>query len=201
MLVEKHETKSTDEAEIPMSGKTAPQPALTLVAGTSEYQKREVPSADNKRLYRDALGKFATGVTVVTARTKQGPVGMTANSFASVSLEPPLVLWSVDKSSGRYEIFRDAKHFAIHILREDQSELALDFAKNADAFSNCEWRDNEHGVPLLRHSLTRFECSLETTYDGGDHTIIIGRVTGFSKQDGNSLVFASGKFGAFSEIK
>jgi flavin reductase (DIM6/NTAB) family NADH-FMN oxidoreductase RutF len=201
MLVAKREMKQSDETDILMNGNTAPHPALTLAEGTGEYQKREVPSLENKRLYRDALGKFATGVTVVTARTDKGPVGMTANSFASVSLDPALVLWSVDKSSGRYEVFRDAKHFAIHILREDQSELALDFAKNADAFSNCEWRDNEHGVPLLRHSLTRFECDLETTHDGGDHTIIIGRVTGFSKQDGNSLIFASGKFGAFSAVK
>lgn len=201
MLTDNINLKSNEEADNRMNGKPASQPTLKVVGGASEYQKREIPSDDNKRLYRDALGKFATGVTVITARTEHGPVGMTANSFASVSLDPALVLWSVAKTSGRYQVFKNAQHFAIHVLRENQSELALDFAKNADAFSNCEWRDNEYGVPLLRHSLARFECALETTHDGGDHTIIIGRVIGFSKQEGNSLVFASGGFGAFSAIE
>ena len=201
MLLDKSTPKSTEEAEIRMDAKAASQPALKLVTGKDNFQKREIPSDDNKRLYRDALGKFATGVTVITTRTAEGPVGMTVNSFASVSLDPALVLWSVAKSSGRYEVYRKARHFAIHVLREDQAELALDFAKNADAFDNCEWRDNEFGVPLLRHSLARFECVQEATHEGGDHTIIIGRVIGFSKQDGKSLVFASGSFGAFSGTK
>ena len=201
MLLDKSTPKSTDEADIRMSGKTASQPTLKPVPEKGQFQKREIPSDDNRRLFRDALGKFATGVTVITTRTAEGPVGMTVNSFASVSLDPALVLWSVAKSSGRYEVYRHAKYYAIHVLREDQTELALDFARNADAFDNCEWRDNEHGVPLLRHSLARFECVQEATHEGGDHTIIVGKVIGFSKQDGKSLVFASGSFGAFSGAK
>lgn len=155
------------------------------------------PRKDNQREFRNALGQFGTGVTIVTATTKNGPIGMTVNSFASVSLDPALVLWSVSKSSGRYNAFKNAKHFAIHVLREGQGDLALSFAKDLKVFDNCEWRYSECNVPIISNTLARFECLRKTTHNGGDHRIIIGEVERFSQREGKPLIFADGKFGKF----
>lgn len=157
-----------------------------------------VPSSGNERALRDAFGKFATGVTVVTVKTEMGPVGMTVNSFASVSLDPALVLWSVEKKSGRYSAYVEAGHFAVHVLDESQAELALEFARNANAFDNCAWRLNDRDVPILEGVLSRFECRTVAVHDGGDHSIIIGEVEQFGFRSGAPLIFASGKFGTFS---
>jgi len=159
------------------------------------------PSSGNQRILRDALGKFATGVTVVTVGAAEGPIGMTVNSFASVSLDPPLVLWSLDRKSYRYSFFCEAEHFAVHVLNENQAGLALDFARSADAFDKCDWQFGQNGVPLLNEALARFECRREVLHDGGDHSIIVGKVLQFSHRHGEPLVFSSGKFGTVSGMQ
>lgn len=156
------------------------------------------PSAETERQYRDALGRFATGVTLVTADSADGPIGMTVNSFASVSLDPALVLWSVDKKSGRYEPFVTASHFAIHVLAENQHQAAMDFAREAQAFNAEDWHMSEDNVPLVKKAISRFECAREAVYDGGDHSIIVGRVLRFSQRQDQPLVFMAGEFGTFT---
>lgn len=157
-----------------------------------------VPKNGEERTFRDALGKFATGVTIVTVKTNEGPVGMTVNSFASVSLDPALVLWSIEKKSGRFAAFTDAEYFAVHVLDESQADLALEFARNANAFENCAWHLSEKGVPMVEGVLARFECKKAAIHEGGDHSIIIGEVHQYGFRFGEPLVFASGKFGVFS---
>ena len=105
---------------------------------------------DDPRAYRMALGSFATGVTVVTAASAEGPVGITANSFASVSLDPPLVLWSPAKDSNRYEYFGPAEHFAIHVLDAHQQRICDAFTRDKAAFSGLDWHEGAHGVPLIK---------------------------------------------------
>ncbi|WP_208351006.1 flavin reductase family protein [Pseudaestuariivita rosea] len=155
------------------------------------------PDAD-QRAFRDALGRFATGVTIVTVPSGDGPIGITANSFASVSLDPPLVLWSPAKSSRRFKYFETAPHFAIHVLGQEQQPICGGFAKSLSAFDGLQVTQNEHNVPLIGGCLARFECQLETTHDAGDHLIILGRVTRAALRDGAPLVFSGGEYGCFT---
>lgn len=150
--------------------------------------------ATDARSYRDALGTFATGVTIVTVPSAEGPIGIAANSFASVSLDPPLVLWSPAKSSKRYNYFVDAAHFAIHVLDADQAEVCNGFAKDKSAFDGLDWATGPNDVPHLRGCLARFECTLDASHDAGDHTIIVGRVHNAAFRTGLPLLFQSGKF-------
>lgn len=141
---------------------------------------------------RMALGQFATGVTVVTI---PGPQGFTANSFASVSLDPPLVLWSPARASARFPAFSGAKHYAIHVLAEDQFGLSRRFVRGGSGFEGLEHDLSPEGVPLLAGTLARFECEQEATHDGGDHLIILGRVLRFATGAGQPLVFSQGGYG------
>lgn len=156
-----------------------------------------VPSPATARAYRDALSCFGTGITVVTTQTDDGPVGMTANSFASVSLDPPLVLWSPAKSSWRHDKFVAAKHFAVHILGVEQKDLAQAFAKDPFAFDQCVWAPSDNGTPLIENCLSNFECRTEAVHDAGDHSIIVGRVILAYHREGTGLMFKQGKFGRF----
>lgn len=159
------------------------------------------PDPRDMRRLRDALGQFATGVTVVTAcecTDAATPVGMTVNSFASVSLSPALILWSAARSSMRHAHFTQAPAFAVHVLRDDQEAIARRFTQRGDGFDGLSYAPNADGVPLLAGALARFECVTEARHDGGDHTIIIGRVTRFTQSDvGAPLIFAKGEFGRF----
>ncbi len=151
--------------------------------------------AQDPRAFRDALGQFATGVTLVTAQGAAGPVGITANSFASLSLEPPLVLWSVALSSSRAQTFIEADHFAIHVLSADQERIARAFAARADAFADVPPRESPRSVPLIDGCLAHFECEREAVHPGGDHALIIGRVVEMAVKPGTPLIFAGGTFG------
>ena len=113
------------------------------------------PEGENGRAYRHALGKFATGVTIVTCDSEIGPLGMTVNSFASVSLDPPLVLWSPARASKRCAAFEAAEHFAIHVLNEDQQDHCNVFAKEGDNFDALDWSLSENGVPLIEGCMAR----------------------------------------------
>ena len=112
------------------------------------------------RAFRDALGAYATGVTVVTVPSEDGPIGITANSFASVSLDPPLVLWSPAKSSKRFKYFKGTNHFAIHVLDGHQQQLCNSFTKDKSAFDGLDIVEGENSVPLIEGCLARFECTL-----------------------------------------
>lgn len=156
------------------------------------------PGPETARAFRNTLGCFATGVTIVTCQDSQGPLAMTANSFASVSLDPPLVLWSPAKTSSRYTSFVEAKNFAIHVLSEDQGELASHFAKDGRAFSDVPWEADINGAPLFPTCLARFTCRQHAAHDAGDHTIIIGEVTEAAHAAGAPLLFARGSYGRFT---
>ena len=157
------------------------------------------PSLDNSRAFRDALGQFGTGVTVISCPTSVGPMGITANSFASVSLDPPLVLWSPAKSSTRYPFFMAADHFAIHVMGAEQSGVCGAFARNGNAFDQFDWEIGLNNVPLINGCLSRFECTKSAEHDGGDHSIIIARVTRVSTRHGDPLLFHGGRYGGFSQ--
>jgi flavin reductase (DIM6/NTAB) family NADH-FMN oxidoreductase RutF len=151
------------------------------------------PALDS-RAFRDALGAFATGVTVVTTSSDDGPVGITASSFASVSLDPPLVLWSPAKTSNRFSYFRHARHYAIHVLDGHQQSLCNGFASDRHAFEDVSWHADDNGVPLIDGCLARFHCTQEAVHDGGDHVIIVGRVRRASFRSGLPLLFQAGRF-------
>lgn len=153
---------------------------------------------DDARALRDVLGCFGTGVTVVTAQTPGGPLGITANSFASVSLEPPLVLWSPAMASRRFAAFEAAAHFAIHVLHEGQLELARAFSASGDAFGGTGWEFNTEGVPVLTGCLARIECQKVAAHDAGDHAIIVAQVLRSQRHPGRPLLFVQGEYGRFS---
>ena len=152
------------------------------------------PTSFDERAFRDALGRFATGVTIVTCNGPDGPMGITANSFASLSLDPPLVLWSPAKSSRRYEAFMNATEFAIHVASFDQLDLCRDFAKSAEGSSDTDWKQAATGCPYLEGGVARFMCKQHATFDGGDHTIIVGKVVDFQAQKGAPLIYCKGKY-------
>ena len=157
------------------------------------------PGAEDPRAFRAALGKFATGVTVITCQSGSGPIGITANSFASLSLDPPLVLWAPAKSSQRYPFYMAAEHFAIHIMGAEQTDICSGFARDGDAFETLDWEKGAHGVPLLAGCLSRFECTRTAQHDGGDHSIIVGRVTRVTTRPGTPLTFFCGKYRAIEK--
>ncbi|MBF0267111.1 MAG: flavin reductase family protein [Alphaproteobacteria bacterium] len=133
----------------------------------------------DSRSFRKALGCFATGVTVVAATDGEGkPVGVTISSFASLSLEPPLVLFCLGLSTSNVETFRKASNFSVNVLRSDQRELSIRFASRmTDKWSEVEYVAGEAtGAPVISHCLASIECTLEKEYVEGDHVILIGRV-------------------------
>lgn len=147
--------------------------------------------------FRAALGSFATGVTIVTARAADGSlIGLTANSFNSVSLEPPLVLWSLSKRAGSMPVFARGSHYAINILSADQRELAERFArKGEDRWAGVAWREGVAGAPVLDGAMAVFECFNRSRYDEGDHVIFVGEVERCSHAPGTTpLIFHGGRF-------
>jgi len=156
------------------------------------------PADADGRTFRDALGRYATGVTVITCATPTGPLGITANSFASVSLEPPLVLWSPAKSSSRYPFFMAAERFAIHVLGAEQIALCDAFARTGDAFDAFEWHHGPQDVPLIEGCLSRFECRQIAAHDAGDHSVLLGHVERVTTRIGAPLLFHTGQYGIFA---
>lgn len=156
----------------------------------------------DSRAFRTALGGFATGVCVVTTLdlTSGHPVGITVNSFASVSLDPPLVLWSVARTAQSFGLFEGAEHWAVNVLSVDQQEVSNLFAGRADdKFAAVDWVPGLGGAPLLERCVARFECAAEHRYDGGDHVILVGRVLRFERSDLAPLLFAGGRYGRVAE--
>lgn len=157
------------------------------------------PTTAEARALREALGRFATGVTVVTTLGEQGPLGMTANSFSSVSLEPPLVLWSPARSSSRHATFVDAQHWSVHVLGSEQLETCLRFTRGGQQFAGLDHALNPEGVPVIPGVAARFDCATHAVHEAGDHSLMIGRVlrVTVAGPGDHPLVFAAGRFGQF----
>ncbi|MFW2541253.1 flavin reductase family protein [Primorskyibacter sp. 2E107] len=157
------------------------------------------PTDVDSRTFREALGRFGTGVTVVTCETGSGPLGITANSFSSLSLDPPLVMWAPAKNSSRYPFFVAMERFAIHVIARDHADPCWAFARDGAAFDDFDWERSEHGVPLLNTCLSRFECVTHAVHDGGDHSIVVGRVERVTTRPGEPLLFVGGDYGGFDK--
>ncbi len=157
-----------------------------------------VPEAGTIRAFRAALGCFATGVTLVTTQGLSGPVGFVANSFSSLSLEPPLVLWSPARASSRFELFAKARHYSIHVLAVSQRDLVPRFLRGGEGFAGLAHRRNAQGTPVLTQAVARFDCEQHATHEGGDHLIVVGRVVLAVLNAGAPLVFAAGQYGGFT---
>jgi 3-hydroxy-9,10-secoandrosta-1,3,5(10)-triene-9,17-dione monooxygenase reductase component len=149
--------------------------------------------------YRAAMGHFATGVTIVAAVTDDGPTGFTCQSFAALSLDPPLILICPGKTSTSWPKIEAAGHFCVNMLAQDQEELCRTFATSgADKFSGVGWTPGPStGAPVLTGALAWVECRLESTLDGGDHVIAVGRVLELTVADGKPLLFYRGGYGRF----
>ena len=153
--------------------------------------------------FRNALGQFATGVTIVTSLNEQGKfIGLTANSFNSASLNPPLVLWSLAKSSKNLHSFKKAEHFAVHILNSDQVDLSRRFASSVDdRFKDLQLETGIGNLPLIKNCCARFQCKNTYQYEGGDHIIFVGEVLEFESGKGQPLAFLSGKYASVSTLE
>jgi flavin reductase (DIM6/NTAB) family NADH-FMN oxidoreductase RutF len=167
-----------------------PDPASELASDHSAIDPRD---------FRNALGSYATGVTIITAAGSDGkPYGITCNSFASVSLNPPLVLWSLVLYSSSLTAFQDARHFAVNVLGNSQQALADKFAKSSDEkFIGVDWTPGLGGAPLLAGSVANFQCRSVNRYYGGDHVIFLGAVEAYSYDRNEPLLFAQGGYGKF----
>jgi flavin reductase (DIM6/NTAB) family NADH-FMN oxidoreductase RutF len=167
-----------------------PNPANELASDSSPIDPRE---------FRNALGTYATGVTIITAAgSDDKPYGLTCNSFASVSLNPPLVLWSLVRYSSSLNVFQNATHFAVNVLGASQQALSNKFAKSSDdKFVGVAWSPGLGGAPLLKESVANFQCRSVNRYYGGDHVIFLGAVEAYAYNHGEPLLFARGRYGRF----
>lgn len=151
----------------------------------------------NPRTFRNALGCFPTGVTVVTTlRGNSLPVGVTISSFTSLSLSPPLVLFCLDEQNSELDAFLQGGHFAVNVLGEEQKDLSLRFAsRKADKWKGMTFESWASGVPILSDCLANFECALTDVHNGGDHRIFVGRVERMRYSEaGNPLVYCRGSY-------
>ena len=158
---------------------------------TTEYADQTIDG----RVLRDALGCFATGIAVVTTCAADGtPIGLTVNSFNSVSLDPPLILWSISLAAPSIAAFRAHNAFAVNILAADQNALCMRFATPADdKFDGVDWCPGHEQVPLIDGAIAQFECRTYARHPGGDHEIVLGEVVAFRSDDRPPLVMCRGR--------
>jgi flavin reductase (DIM6/NTAB) family NADH-FMN oxidoreductase RutF len=152
---------------------------------------------DDARKFRNALGWFATGVAVITTQAdSQKPIGITVNSFSSVSLDPPLILWSLDKKSDTMPVFEAVDRFTVNVLREDHREISTRLSKQGDhCLDGLATRVGSNGLPAIEEALAHFECEVYARHDAGDHVIMLGRVTHFEyAEDGRPLLYHRGGY-------
>ncbi len=159
------------------------------------------PEVDSRRL-RTALGRFTTGVTIVTCTDAAGErVGLTVNSFSSLSLEPPLVLWSLRRESPSAAAFAAARHFAVNVLAETQVAVSRRFAaRKAERFAEGDWREGLHGLPVLAGTAALFECETVSSQEAGDHLLFIGRVLACSDSGAAPLLFQAGHYRTIGHV-
>jgi flavin reductase (DIM6/NTAB) family NADH-FMN oxidoreductase RutF len=157
-------------------------------------QAPEVPV--DPHLFRQALAQYATGITIITTKTAEGKhVGVTANSFNSVSLHPPLVLWSLSKHASSHDAFAQATHFGVSVLAADQEHLSHHFSTfKGDRFANLNILESPHGLALIPKALAHFECRIKNRHDEGDHFVMIGEVLQCDFREGEALVYRSRKY-------
>lgn len=169
---------------------------------TSASSISQAATAIDTRHFRDSLGCYPTGVTVVTTRDADGqPRGFTANSFTSVSLSPPLVSVCLAKTAHSHAVFSATPAFAIHVLSEAQKSVSSLFAsKAADKFEQCQWSEGRSAVPLIKDSLATFECKAWQLVDAGDHTILIGEVVGLEHSPGRPLGYCRGAYVGYQDV-
>ena len=149
-----------------------------------------------KEEFRHALGKFASGVTVVTTKAADGHLhGLTVSAFCSVSLNPPLILVSIQKTTGSYHAFEESKAFVVNILSDSQAHVSNHFASHLeDKFSGMDYEMGIDGIPVLKDCLVNLECRLANAYDGGDHTIYVGEIEKAHIADGEPLAYFHGSY-------
>lgn len=157
------------------------------------------------REFRDALGLFPTGVAIVTTVDAQGqPAGITVNSFTSVSLDPPLILVSIARTSRNFDLFMQANHFAVNLLREEQRHISSAFAsQTADRFGQVQHRPGHGNAPLIDAHLVAFECETWARYEGGDHVLLLGKVVGLNLNahlPPKPLLYFRGQYRELSEL-
>ncbi|MCD9187038.1 MAG: flavin reductase family protein [Pyrinomonadaceae bacterium] len=152
--------------------------------------------AITKEEFRAALGRFASGVTVVTTKDDSGKLfGITVSAFCSVSLEPPLILACIEKRAGSHHAFQQSKAFVVNILREDQQAVSNHFASHLeDKFVNVEYDTGIGNLPVLRNCLANLECRLHDSYESGDHTIFIGQIEKATVSEENPLIYWHSKY-------
>ena len=168
---------------------------------TSNHDAHDMIGTPTPERFRSAMGSFASGVTIVTAGDSGVPAGITANAFSSVSLDPPLILVCIDRRSRSAEILRRTAHFAVHILSENERDVAMTFARRGEGkFETVDWHWADNGVPVLDHCLVRLSCTMETAYEGGDHLIFMGAVDQLDlvSPEAEPLTCYQGRLGALS---
>ncbi len=182
-------------------GRAGPGAAAGIPAdGQARLLEEGDPSEDSRR-FRRCLSQYATGITIVTASASELLAGVTVNSFSSVSLEPPLVLWCISRRSRSYSIFETADTFAVNVLGTNQIGLAQAFAGSSeDKFAGVEWSRGVSGAPLLAGVAAQLECRRAGSHEGGDHLIIVGEVERYALFDSEPLVFAQGRYGAVEDL-
>lgn len=151
--------------------------------------------------FRNALGSFPTGVTVVTAKGADGSLyGVTASSFNSVSLDPALILWSIGKESTSFQALMEAKYWNVHVLAEDQEALSGNFARSGgEKFDGVQFEEGVKGAPVIADCAAVMQCQIEHQYEGGDHIILVGRVLAFSDTGKAPLVFSRGRYARLTQ--
>lgn len=170
---------------------------------TNENTVSVVLDVDERRRFRQALGRFATGVTIITTVTPDGKyIGMTANSFNSVSLDPPMVLWSIARNASNYSHFSKCQYFAVHILSGEQKNLSEQFSQKVeDRFSGVDINVGQGGLPLIKDVSAIFQCKMSYQYEGGDHVILVGEVLEFDQYECEPLIFHSGQYAKLHKDK
>jgi flavin reductase (DIM6/NTAB) family NADH-FMN oxidoreductase RutF len=148
------------------------------------------------RAYRDALARFASGVAIVTTRDERGePAGLTVSSFTSVSLEPPLILWCLDRQAPEFAAFEHCERFVVSVLGADQADLAWRFATlGNDRFGGMDWPDDAFGNPLPQPAIARFHCLCRERINAGDHRILLGEVTDYARLPGTPMIYVDSDF-------
>ncbi|SFD43398.1 NADH-FMN oxidoreductase RutF, flavin reductase (DIM6/NTAB) family [Lentibacillus persicus] len=149
------------------------------------------------RAFRNVVGNFSTGVTVITTKNEVGnPIGFTANSFTSLSLDPKLVLFNIDKNSSNYDVFMNTNYFAINVLASDQTGISKQFStRGIDRFEGVAYFEDTSGSPILPETIAYLDCKVSTHYEGGDHIIVIGEVlSGEANPNKEPLIFFKGKY-------
>ena len=178
------------EAPIPAAGPPAPPPA--------DPAPPPPPLGPGEAKFRQVLGHFATGVTVVTSVDGDGPIGLAVNSFTSVSLDPPLVAICVNRASTTWPRIRTVGHFTVNILGADQEAVSRTFASTADRFLGIGWRPSPSGGPVLDGALAWIDAAIDAEHDAGDHILVVGRVSALDvAREAAPLVFYRGGYGRF----